>query len=105
LADETKRYLALVQFKSDTTLEELAYRVPGFQGKITKLSRGESEQAFRTNDGLAFGMFFRSALPRHVLWSEFDHGTSHGDTYMIIEAGPLVEHKGFGRAAAWLQHH
>lgn len=99
------RYLVVVQFKPDTSIPELAKRVPGLQGFISNLCNGEMEQAFRSPEGQLFGVFFNSAKPIEVIRSVLDGATGDGDTFLIVEVGNLGTAKGFGRVATWLQRH
>jgi hypothetical protein len=105
MTEDKKRYLAVIQFKADTPIAELAKRVPGLQNRISNLADQEMEQVFRSPEGLTFGVFFKSNRPTGVIWSELDHATGNGDSFLVFEAGPYVTAKGFGRAATWLQRH
>lgn len=100
-----KKYLAIVHFRTDTPLTELGRRVPAIQLKISELSKGDNEQAFRSTDGLLFGTFFKSALPIQIIGTELDKMTVSGDKFQFFEIGEFGMGRGFGRAAAWLQHH
>lgn len=102
---EPKRYLAIIQFKADTPLTDLAKRVPGLQRFISDLSNGEMEQAFRSPEGHIFGVFFRSRKPEGIIRSVLDQATGNGDGFLVLEAGSLAAAKMFGRPATWLQHH
>ena len=105
MTDNAARYLAIIQFKADTPIAELAKRVPGLQARISRLANGEMEQVFRSPEGLTFGVFFKSKVPSGVIWSELDGPTANGDTFLVFEVGSFVTAKGFGRAATWLQRH
>lgn len=60
---EPRRYLAMIQFKPDTPLTDLAKRVPGLQHFILGMTTGEMEQVFRSPEGHIFGIFFKSKKP------------------------------------------
>jgi hypothetical protein len=63
------------------------------------------EQAFRSPEGLIFGVFFNSKKAEGIIRSVLDQATGNGDSFLVFEAGPLATAKGFGRPATWLQHH
>lgn len=102
-----KRYLAVIQLRSDSTLQRLAADVPEIINFISRFSRGEHEQAFRSQDGLLFG-FFLKASGANFLQHEFDKcpGTQNGDSFLVVEIGDLVTCMlAFNRAGTWLQRH
>lgn len=107
MTDESKRYLAIVQLKSDSTLQRIANNVPKIKTIIERHSSGEMEQAFRSNDGQLFGFFYKSRLPGDMFRAEFEKsdGTITGDSLLVLEAGPLTTAQGFSRAWTWLQRH
>ena len=105
MSDIAKRYLAVIQFKADTSIPELAKRVPGLQKFISGLCGGDMEQVFRSPEGLTFGVFFKSSKPAGVIRSVLDGATGNGDSFLIVEVGDLGAAKGFGRPATWLQRH
>ena len=104
---EIKRYIAIVQLKSDSTTERLSRDVPQIIDFISRMSDGPKEQVFRSSDGLLFGYFFNSSAPSAVMRAEFEkcNGTANGDALLVFEAGELATGLGFSRAWTWLQHH
>jgi hypothetical protein len=107
MADDLARYLGIVQLKSDSTIERIREDVPKILDLFTQLSNGEQEQAFRSSDGLLFGILFKSSRPGPVMRAEFDrcYGTRDGDAFLVFEAGELATGQGFSRAWTWLQRH
>jgi hypothetical protein len=103
--ESSVRYLVVVQFKGDTSLTDLARRVPSLQAMISGLCGGDMEQVFRSPEGLTFGVFFKSAKPIGIIKSVLDDATANGDTFLVTEVGDLAAAKGFGRPATWLQRH
>ena len=105
--EEKKRYLAIIQLKSDSDMPRIAKAVPAISGLLDSVSGGEREQAFRSNDGLLFGVFIKTAKPSAVIRSSFEklHETINGDTFLLIETGEDFAGIGFSRAWTWLQHH
>jgi hypothetical protein len=104
---DPKRYLAVIQLRSDSNIERLTRDVPLILDWLTHFSKGEHEQAFRSNDRLLFGYFLRTSAPQ-FLQAEFEkcRGTINGDALLVFEAGELVAGVGgFSRAWAWLQRH
>jgi hypothetical protein len=106
MASETKRYLAIIQLKKDSTIQRVADDVPEIVEFIKRFSKGEQEQAFRSNDGLLFGYFLKTNAPEFMR-PEFEkcEGTQNGDSLLVFEAGQLMAGIGFTRAWTWLQHH
>ena len=100
-----KRYLAVIQLRSDTPANELAKRVKGLQGFISSFSDGEMQLAFLSPEGHVLGVLFKSNLVIAIIRAELDKATTNGDAFLIIEAGDLAAEKNFGRPATWLQHH
>ena len=102
----TKRYLAIVQLKGDSTIARIGEDVPKIIKFIESFSHGEHEQAFRSKDGLLFGYFLKTATPE-FLQAEFIKcsGTQNGDSFVAFEIGNLVAGEGFSRAWTWLQRH
>lgn len=104
---ETKRYIAIVQFRSDSTLSRLGKDAPEVISLLKRLSNGENELAFTSNDGKTFGYFLKTTVP-HFLKAEFEKctGTRDGDAMLVFEAGKLIAGSvGFSRAFTWLQRH
>ena len=101
----SKRYLAVVQLRSDTPANEVSRRVKGLQGFIENLSRGEMQLAFLSAGGHMIGVLFRSELAAPILRAKLDSATANGDGFLIIEAGDVAAEKNFGKAATWVQHH
>ena len=100
------RCLAIIQLKSDSTLQRIAADVPKIMNFVNRFSNGEHEQAFRSNDGLLFGYFLKTNAPQ-FLRPEFEkcEGTQNGDSLLVFEAGQLITGLGFRRAWTWLQRH
>jgi hypothetical protein len=105
-APTTTRCLAVIQLKSDSTMQRIASDMPQIMAFLTRFSKGEHELAFRSNDGQLFGYFLKTATPQ-FLQAEFDkcEGTHNGDAMLVFEAGKLVSGNGFSRAWTWLQRH
>jgi hypothetical protein len=101
-----KRCLAIIQLKSDSTIQRVAADVPKIVVVVRRFSQGEHEQAFRSNDGLQFGFFLNTNTPQFLL-PEFEkcEGTQNGDALLVFEAGQLISGQGFSRAWTWLQRH
>jgi hypothetical protein len=106
MAEEKTRCLAIVQLAKDSTLQRLHNDVPKIVEFLSRFSKGEHEQAFRSNDGTLFGFFLKTDSP-HFLEAEFDKcaGTRNGDTFFVFEVGKPIGANGFGRAWTWLQRH
>lgn len=107
MADNAKRYLAIIQLKNDSSLARIAADAPKIIEFLTGFSKGEHELAFRSNDRLIFAYFLKTAAPQ-FLQAEFDKcpGTQNGDAMMVVEVGALVGGTaGFSRAWTWLQRH
>lgn len=99
------RYLAIIQFRADTSTSDLSRRVPALQAMFSRFSKGEMEQCFRSSEGHLFGVLFKAALPSEIINAELNKRTVNGDTFLVFEAGNLTVAKAFGRAATWLQRH
>lgn len=106
MSDEPKRYLVVVQLKSDASPQRIRNDVPLILEWVQHFSKGEQEAAFRSNDGLLFGFFIKTAAPQ-FLQPEFEkcRGTINGDSMLAFEAGDLAGGVGFSRAWTWLQRH
>jgi hypothetical protein len=102
----TKRCIAIIQLRADSTIQRLAADVPKITDFVGRFSKGEHELAFRSNDGHLFGYFLKTATPQ-FLQPEFDkcEGTQNGDSLIVFEAGELLAGVGFTRAWTWLQRH
>jgi hypothetical protein len=79
---DSKRYMAVIQFKSDATMQRIAMDAPKLTSLFDRFSRGEKEMAFRSKDGLLFGILFRSSVPGGVIGREFQQSdaTQNGDS-------------------------
>lgn len=101
-----KRLLVVIQLKTDSTIQRLQHDAPKIIRFLEGISRGELEMAFRSNDGLLFGYFVKTATPQFIR-PEFEKcdGTQNGDSILAFEAGELAAGIGFSRAWTWLQHH
>jgi hypothetical protein len=102
-----KRYLVLIQLKGDSTMKRIAEDVRKIMEYLKGFSRGEQELAFKSKDGLLFGVFLKTASPQ-FLQAEFLKcpGTQNGDGVMAFEVGKLIAGtEGFSRAWTWLQRH
>jgi hypothetical protein len=102
---DAKRYVVVIQFAPHTSTADLARKVPVLRDHISSFSNGEIEQFFRSLEGHTFGLLFKSSKPLPLMRSILDGETTNADALMILELGPNVEAKGFGRALTWLQHH
>lgn len=105
MEDPARKYLVVAQFKSDTSLADLAGLVPDLQRAISGLCNGEMEQAFRTAEGLTFGILFKSPKPLGIINAVLDGATRNGDSFLVTEVGEHAVSKGFGRPLTWLQRH
>jgi hypothetical protein len=107
MPDGGNRYIGIVQLKADSTRERMVKDIPQIVEFFKAISRGECEQAFRSNDGLLFAYFIKSNLPGAMLQAEFEKcaGTLNGDSFLAFEAGELAAGIGFTRAWTWLQRH
>jgi hypothetical protein len=105
--EESRRYIAVIQFKSDTTRQRIAMDAPKLISLFDRFSRGEKEVAFRSKDGLLFGILFRSSVPGGVMEHEFQQSdaTQNGDSLLIFEAGTPASAVRCAGPFAWLQHH
>jgi hypothetical protein len=103
--EDAKRYLAVIQFVSSTSVAELAKRVPGIRSLLAGICKDEMEQFFRSTEGNTFGLFFKSAKPLPVIDSILDGATTNADAFMVMEVGATHAAKGFGRSLTWLQRH
>lgn len=88
-------------------MKRLAGVIPQIDELFSRFSDGENEQAFRSNDGLLFGFFFKTSVHGDIMRAEFEKltATNSGDSLLIFEAGPLCTGHGFSRAWTWLQRH
>ena len=104
---EQKRYIAIVKLKNDTDMNRLAGVISMVDELFSRFSNGEKEHVFRSNDGLVFGFFFKSAVAGQIMRAEFEKltTTNNEDSILIFEAGELACGRGFSRAWTWLQHH
>jgi|SRR6185312_4274305 len=108
MADEPKRFIAIIQMRADSTLRRLQEDVPEIMKFLDGMSLGEMQQVFRSNDGTLFAFFLRSSTPAFAVHAEFEkcRGTRDGDSLLMFEAGALhTGSAGFSRAWTWLQRH
>jgi len=103
--ERSSKYLVIVQFKADTSIPELAKRVPELQTQIASLCQGNMEQVFRSPEGLTFGVFMKSSKPIEIIRSVLDDATVHGDGFLVLEVAGRAYAKLFGRPLTWLQRH
>ena len=103
--EHNSKYLVIVQFKADTSIPELANRVPELQKQISSLCKGNMEQVFRSPEGLTFGVFMKSSKAIEIIRSVLDEATVHGDGFLVLEVAGRAEAKLFGRPLTWLQRH
>jgi len=106
-SEGSKRYMAVIQFKSDATMQRIAIDAPKLISLFDGFSRGEKEVAFKSKDGLLFGVLFKSSVPGGVMGREFQQSdaTQNGDSLLIFEAGAPASSVLSARTFAWLQHH
>jgi len=104
---DTRRYLAIVQLKSDSDIGRIQNDVPQIINFLQLISHNEMEQVFRSRDGLLFGFFIKTDAPPYSFKPGFEscYGTLNGDSLLIFEAGETACGIGFSRAWNWLDHH
>lgn len=105
---DRRRYLVIVQLANDSTLQRVAQDAPKILDVLNQLSGGDCVSAFRSNDGLLFGMFIHTNAPGAVIRAEFEKspGTRNGDNMMGFDVGDnRAGTTGFSRAWTWLQRH
>ncbi len=108
MAEDAKRYIAIIQLNKNSPLSRVAADVPALIGLFDRVSNGEKELAFKSNDGQLFGVFFKTRMPPAMMRSQFEGSgaTQNGDSLIIFEARKLATGTaGFSRAWTWLQHH
>ncbi|MGA2637654.1 hypothetical protein [Methylocella sp.] len=103
-----KRFLAIVQFRSDSTPTRIRDDAPTIIEFIKRISNGEHELAFRSPDGLFFGYFIKTDQPPRTFQSDFMGctGSRDGDGFLLFEVGVFITATGpISRAGVWLQRH
>lgn len=101
------RYLLMVQLNQSSDMERVRRDVPGFVSAVKRVSSGSSEIAYRSSDGLTFGIMFQADEDPQKLQSWF-RGESYflnGDGMVVVELGDLRAGLGSSRAWTWLQRH
>lgn len=101
------RYLLIVRLKPEPYVNRARDHASVLLGHLNAFSEGDMELAFRNEDGLLFGFYFRSRQDPAILASSLTGLTSFqgGDALMIVEVGEVVSNKGMTTAVTWLQHH
>ena len=108
MANDTLHYLVIVELSGDSSMERLSQDVPSILRDMHRLSKVEPMLAFRSKDGLLFGLFILSDVAPAVLRAEFERsaGSRNGDHMMAFDIGDQhTGTSGFSRAWTWLQHH
>lgn len=105
---EPRRYLVVVEMEGGSDMQRIASDVPQIMALMRRLSNTEPVLAFRSKDGLLFGILIRTNALPHMILAEFEkcQGTRNGDHMMALDIGnKLTGTSGFSRAWTWLQRH
>jgi hypothetical protein len=119
-ADE-KHFLVHFQIGGQKpTAERLQEVVPYITGALDKISRGNKELAYRSNDGSTFGFMIRSGLSApsiirtlespakvgyHLTENLDESALNNQDRYFVLEIGEARVERGYSRPFTWLTHH
>jgi hypothetical protein len=104
------RYLVVLTL-ADAAPARLQSLVPAFQDILKSLSKGPSEQAFRSAARDVFGYFVISTLSVREIKTRIEAPDrqqpflSSSDAVLIVELGEHFDASGRSRAWTWLQRH
>lgn len=103
--NKQRRYCVVIELEASSTLERIANDMPQIIRVLASYSDTEPQIAFRSNDGILFSYFVKSALSLNILRAEFERNSGDGRDKMIaFEIGrDLTGTEGFSRAWTWLQ--
>lgn len=101
------RYLLMAELKDDPEEKRATAHVPLIIEHIKRYCGKEYDVAYRSCNGLVFGLFFQTAQNpdkiRSTLTGEYFFRS--GDALMIVEVGKLIGNHGLTRSATWLLRH
>lgn len=97
----------MVQLKPDSDRSRVIKNVPLIMAHLARLPATSHEIAYRSSDGLTFGVFFQSDHDPSKLQATLPATTyfENGDALIVVEVGTLKAGSGMSRAWTWLQRH
>ncbi|WP_147430910.1 hypothetical protein [Oceanibaculum indicum] len=106
MVEAAKKYIVIVQLRSDSDIQRIANDCPKIIELIKGMCRNDCEQVFRSPDGTLFAYFVKTSSPSVFFRAEFEkhHATTNDDKIIVLEVGEDFSAIGFSRAWTWLQH-